>query len=94
MTVSLIIYAMCMINSFCDVTWRSLEDQIYYLKASCGMISYLCGISLFFNGTWVLLFENSTALRALSLCVHLYFNIWNQAWKGKDYFLIGGIRKF
>lgn len=74
---------MCMINSFCDVTWRGLEDQIYYLKASCGMISYLCGISLFFNGTWVFLFENSTALRGMSLCVHLYFNIWNQAWKGK-----------
>lgn len=83
MSVSLIIYVMCMINSFCDVTWRGLEDQIYYLKASCGLISYLCGISLFFNGTWVLLFENSTLLRALSLCVHLYFNIWSQAWKGK-----------
>lgn len=87
MSISLIIYAMCMINSFCDVTWRGLEDQIYYLKASCSMISYLCGISLFFNGTWVFLFENSTALRAMSLCVHLYFNIWNQAWKGKFFFL-------
>lgn len=83
MTVSLIIYAMCMINSFCDVTWRGLEDQIYYLKASCSMISYLCGISLFCNGTWVYFFENSTLLRAISLGIHLYFNIWNQAWKGK-----------
>ena len=83
MSVSLIIYAMCMINSFCDVTWRGLEDQIYYLKASCGMISYLCGISLFCNGTWVYIFENSTLLRAISLVIHLYFNIWHQAWRGK-----------
>lgn len=77
---------MCMINSFCDLTWRGLEDQIYCLKACCGMISYLCGISLFFNGTWVLLFENSTVFRAFSLCIHLYFNIWNQAWKGWNVF--------
>lgn len=79
MTVSLIIYAMCMINSFCDVNWRGFDEQIYYLKASCGMISYLCGISLFFNGTWVLLFENYTILRGVSLCIHLYYNIWHQA---------------
>lgn len=86
MTISLIIYTMCMIYSFCDVTWRGLEDQIYYLKASCGMISYLCGISLFCNGTWVYFFENSTTLRAISLGIHLYFNIWNQAWKGWNVF--------
>lgn len=82
MLISLVIYTMCMINSFCDITWSGFEDQIYYLKALCGMISYLCGISLFCNGTWVWVFENYGYIRGFTLFAHLYLNIWNQAWKG------------
>lgn len=82
MSISLVIYAISMINSFCDVTWRGIEDHIYYLRVSGSLISYICGILLFFNGTWVLIFENSTAFRALSLIVHAYFNIWVQTISG------------
>ena len=82
MTIALIIYNLIMINHFLEVDWQ-LEDTIYYLKALSGLVSYLCGISLFVNGFWVLVFENSTAMRALSLGVHLYLNVWSQALKGK-----------
>lgn len=82
MTIALIIYNLIMINHFLEVDWQ-LEDTIYYLKALSGLVSYLCGISLFFNGAFVLVFENSTAMRALSLGVHLYLNVWSQALKGK-----------
>lgn len=85
-SIALIIYTISMINSFYDVSWRNLEDHIYYLTALNGLFGYLCSLLLFCNGSYVLIFEGITCLRFVSLFVHFYFNIYSQARKGWEIF--------
>lgn len=37
---------------------------------------------MFVNAVWIFLFESASAIRAIGMCIHAYFNIWCEAHKG------------
>lgn len=47
-----------------------------------GMIEFVFGVVLFFNGFWVLSFEGGGAIRAIMMGVHAYVNLWCEAKAG------------
>lgn len=77
--ISLLIYALFMIDAFRTTVWEPLDDYVYVIKATGSSIEFLFGIFLFFNGAWILLFESGGTIRAIMMCIHAYFNIWLQA---------------
>jgi E3 ubiquitin-protein ligase RNF139 len=85
--ISLLIYALFMLDSLQDVFWEQLDDYIYYIKATGNTIEFLFGIFLFCNGAWILLFESGGMIRAVMMCIHAYFNIWMQACEGWKVFM-------
>ena len=85
--ISLLIYALFMLDSLHDGFWERLDDYIYYIKGTGNTIEFLFGIFLFCNGAWILLFESGGMIRAVMMCIHAYFNIWMQACEGWKVFM-------
>ena len=86
-TISLLIYALFMIDAYLDTFWEKLDDYVYYIKSTGNSIEFLFGIFLFCNGAWIMLFESGGMIRALMMCIHAYFNIWVQAKEGWKVFI-------
>lgn len=80
--ISLMIYLLFMVDAYRNSFWEQLDDYVYYIRATGNTIEFVFGIFLFFNGTWILLFESGGAIRACMMCIHAYFNIWLQAKAG------------
>ena len=76
-----------MIDAFRTNMWEKLDDYVYYIRALGNSVEFMFGIFLFFNGAWILLFESGGAIRALMMCIHAYFNIWNQAIAGMFFYI-------
>ncbi|RWS26255.1 protein TRC8-like protein [Leptotrombidium deliense] len=85
--ISLLIYGLFMIDAYRTTVWEQLDDYVYYIRATGNSIEFIFGIFLFFNGTWILLFEAGGTIRALMMCIHAYFNIWLQAKSGWKVFM-------
>jgi E3 ubiquitin-protein ligase RNF139 len=85
--ISLLIYALFMIDALRTNMWEQLDDYVYYIRATGNSIEFIFGIFLFFNGAWILLFESGGTIRALMMCIHAYFNIWLQAKQGWKTFM-------
>ncbi|KAI1305785.1 Protein TRC8 -like protein [Halotydeus destructor] len=85
--ISLLIYALFMIDAFRTTMWEGLDDYVYYVRASGNTIEFVFGIFLFFNGAYILLFESGGSIRALMMCIHAYFNIFLQAKQGWKTFM-------
>jgi hypothetical protein len=60
----------------------SHEDMVFYLKTVANVAEFITGIFLFLNAVWIFLFESTSAIRAIGMSVHAYFNIWCEAHKG------------
>jgi len=58
------------------------DDIIFYLKSFSHSAEFLTGIFLFVNAVWIFLFESASAIRALGMGIHAYFNIWCESKKG------------
>ncbi|XP_071792659.1 E3 ubiquitin-protein ligase RNF139-like [Asterias amurensis] len=83
-TVTLIIYTLFLIDTYSDKFWESLDDYVYYIKATGSTIEFLFGIFLFGNGVWILIFESGGVIRAIMIVIHAYFNIFQlgkNGWK-------------
>lgn len=50
-------------------------------------MEFCFGIFLFFNGAWILFYESGSAIRAMMMCIHAYFNIWCEAKSGWSMFM-------
>ena len=85
--ISLLLYLLFMIDTYIDTTWERLDDYTYYVKSTGNTIEFLFGIFLFGNGMWIMLFEAGGAIRAVMMCIHVYFNIWMQAKEGWKVFI-------
>ncbi|XP_023017509.2 protein TRC8 homolog [Leptinotarsa decemlineata] len=85
--VSLAIYTLFLLDSRRETFWEKLDDYIYYIRAFGNTIEFCFGIFLFFNGAWILLFESGSAIRAVMMCIHAYFNIWCDAKAGWSVFM-------
>lgn len=85
--VSLMIYALFLIDAYRCTFWEQLDDYVYYIRAFGNTIEFCFGIFLFFNGAWILLFESGGAIRAVMMCIHAYFNIWCEARAGWSVFM-------
>ncbi|XP_044755698.1 protein TRC8 homolog [Coccinella septempunctata] len=85
--VSLAIYALFLLDARRETFWEKLDDYIYYIRAFGNTIEFCFGIFLFFNGAWILLFESGSAIRAVMMCIHAYFNIWCDAKAGWSVFM-------
>ena len=72
-----------MIDAFHTTMWEKLDDYVYYIKATGNTIDFLFGIIIFLNGAWIFAFESGSTIRALTMCMHAYFNIWCQAKLGE-----------
>lgn len=60
----------------------SHEDVVFYLRSVANVGEFLTGIFLFVNAVWIFFFESASAIRAIGMSVHAYFNIWCEAQKG------------
>jgi E3 ubiquitin-protein ligase RNF139 len=80
-SVSLLIYLIFMFDAYYSLQ-ENLDDYVYYIQASCSSFEFLCGIFLFCNGAWIVLFESGGIIRALMMAIHAYLNIFEQAKKG------------
>ncbi|OXA36601.1 Protein TRC8 [Folsomia candida] len=60
----------------------SHEDMVFYLKTVANIAEFITGIFLFLNAVWIFLFESTSAIRAIGMSIHAYFNIWCEAQKG------------
>ncbi|KAK9887363.1 hypothetical protein WA026_022031 [Henosepilachna vigintioctopunctata] len=85
--VSLAIYTLFLMDARRETFWEKLDDYIYYIRAFGNTIEFCFGIFLFFNGAWILLFESGSAIRAVMMCIHAYFNIWCDAKAGWSVFM-------
>ncbi|KAF6216334.1 hypothetical protein GE061_000675 [Apolygus lucorum] len=77
--VSLLIYALFLIDAYRSTFWEKLDDYVYYIRAFGNTVEFCFGIFLFFNGAWILIFESGGAIRAGMMGIHAYFNIWCEA---------------
>lgn len=85
--VSLAIYTLFLVDARRETFWEKLDDYIYYIRAFGNTVEFCFGIFLFFNGAWILLFESGSAIRAVMMCIHAYFNIWCDARAGWSVFM-------
>lgn len=85
--VSLCIYSLFLLDAGRDTFWERLDDYVYYIRAFGNTVEFCFGIFLFFNGTWILIFESGGAIRAVMMCIHAYFNIWCDARAGWSVFM-------
>lgn len=85
--VSLAIYSLFLYDARRETFWEKLDDYIYYIRSFGNTIEFCFGIFLFFNGAWILLFESGSAIRAIMMCIHAYFNIWCDAKAGWSVFM-------
>ena len=51
------------------------------------VVEFCVAVFLFFNGTYILLFESCGAPRAIMMCLHAYLHIWCTARKGWSVFV-------
>ncbi len=61
---------------------RNLDDMVYFVRGTGAVMEFIFAILLLFNGLWILLFEQSGAVRSFMICIHAYCNIWLQAKEG------------
>ena len=81
--ITITIYILFMWDSHCqDGLWESLDDWVYYIRASGNVVEFCFAVFLFFNGGWILLFESGGTIRACMMLIHAYFNIWCEARNG------------
>lgn len=85
--VSLMVYALFLIDAYRSTFWEGLDDYVYCIKAFGNTVEFCFGIFLFFNGAWILIFESGGAIRAVMMCIHAYFNIWCEARTGWHMFM-------
>ncbi|KAK7072845.1 hypothetical protein SK128_007823 [Halocaridina rubra] len=85
--VSLFIYALFLVDAYCNTFWERLDDYVYYIRAFGNSVEFVFGILLFFNGAWIYFFESGGSIRALMMCIHAYFNIWCEARNGWTVFM-------
>jgi len=85
--VSVLTYVLFVIDSLRSSFWNNFDDYVYVVQSVGNTIEFLIGIFLFVNGIWKLLFESGGAIRAMMMCLHAYFNIFQQAIKGWQTFL-------
>ncbi|CAG9761120.1 unnamed protein product [Ceutorhynchus assimilis] len=85
--VSLAIYCLFLYDAKRQSFWEKMDDYIYYIRSFGNTIEFCFGIFLFFNGAWILLFESGSAIRAIMMCIHAYFNIWCDAKAGWSVFM-------
>ncbi|CAH0554717.1 unnamed protein product [Brassicogethes aeneus] len=85
--VTLSIYGLFLLDAVRETFWEKLDDYIYYIRAFGNTVEFCFGIFLFFNGAWILLFESGSAIRAIMMCIHAYFNIWCDAKAGWSVFM-------
>lgn len=85
--VSLAIYSLFLIDAYRSVFWEKLDDCVYIIRSFGNTVEFAFGIILFFNGVWILTFESGGTIRAVTLCIHAYFNIWCEATAGWSVFM-------
>ncbi|XKL63337.1 hypothetical protein PGB90_005701 [Kerria lacca] len=87
MIISLIIYVLFLLDFYRETFWEELDDYVYYIRSFGNSVEFCFGIFLFFNGAWILLYESGSAIRAMMMCIHAYFNIWCEAKSGWSMFM-------
>ncbi|XP_065226508.1 protein TRC8 homolog [Planococcus citri] len=87
MIISLIIYFLFLLDYYRETFWEELDDYVYYIRSFGNSVEFCFGIFLFFNGAWILLYESGSAIRAMMMCIHAYFNIWCEAKSGWSMFM-------
>ncbi|KAK6618753.1 hypothetical protein RUM43_013144 [Polyplax serrata] len=85
--VSLALYTLFLIDAYRSTFWEKLDDYVYYIRAFGNTVEFCFGIFLFLNGAWILVFEAGGAIRAVTMCIHAYFNIWCEAQAGWSSFM-------
>ncbi|XP_041368780.1 E3 ubiquitin-protein ligase RNF139-like [Gigantopelta aegis] len=85
--ICLLVYTLFIVDAYRDKFWEKLDDYVYYVQSTGNTVEFLFGIFLFCNGVWIMLFESGGAIRAIMMCIHVYFNIWMQAREGWKVFM-------
>ncbi|KAL1449845.1 hypothetical protein WDU94_002317 [Cyamophila willieti] len=55
------------------------SSRYHTCDARFSWLVHCCGLLLFLNGGWILLFESGSVLRAVFMCANAYFKIWRKA---------------
>ena len=79
---TLLIYALYMIDAYRATLWERLDDYVFYIKSMQSAIQLVFSVFIFCNGAWILVYESGGAIRAMMISIHAYFNIWAQAKEG------------
>lgn len=82
MVVSLCIYILNILDAKVFGYNPKVDEIVYIVRSLGAVLEFLFGILLFFDGLWILFFEQSGLLRAFMICVHAYCNIYLQAVEG------------
>jgi E3 ubiquitin-protein ligase RNF139 len=79
---TLSIYTVTMFHSHTHYFQENMDDLLFYIKAGCGCLEFICGIFLFLNGAYIFMFESGGVIRFVMMIIHLYCNIYQNAVKG------------
>ncbi|XP_014269244.3 E3 ubiquitin-protein ligase RNF139 [Maylandia zebra] len=85
--VSLTVYGLFMADGFSNVLWEKLDDYVYYVRSTGNIIEFLFGVIMFGNGVYTMMFEAGSKIRACTMCLHAYFNMYLQAKNGWKTFI-------
>ncbi|KAH9500984.1 Protein trc8 [Bulinus truncatus] len=79
---TLSVYILNMLHTHMQYFQETMDDLLFYIKAGCGCLEFVCGIFLFLNGAYIFIFESGGIIRLVMMIIHLYCNIYQTAVKG------------
>lgn len=54
----------------------NIDEYVFWIRSISHVIEFVCGLAMFVNGAYILMFESSNWLRAIMMTMHAYVNIY------------------
>ncbi|KAK3601387.1 hypothetical protein CHS0354_037703 [Potamilus streckersoni] len=85
---SLVIYTLFMYDSFRMTPWESLDDIVYYTRASVRILEFVVALFVVCYGIKESFWGEWSWVNSSILMVHCYFNVWQRLQSGWKSFLL------
>lgn len=79
---SLMVYALFMYDSFIASTWESMDDVVYYTKATVRVLEFIVAVFVVVYGIQESIFGDWSWVSVAILVIHCYFNVWQRLQTG------------
>ncbi|XP_026820006.1 protein TRC8 homolog [Rhopalosiphum maidis] len=72
--VSLAVYSLLLIDTYCSKAWEKLDDYVYYINSFGNIVEFCSSIFLLLNSIYNVSFVSGGKIRAFIICVQAYSN--------------------